>query len=1350
MRHRLPAGTVLAAATILLLTVAFLAGNAPADHSGGLDCYACHAFSAGIVEPGTTSMAKSAMTEIKTHGWSTGRLSCTFCHRSVNTIGIPDVLSDFTTTGVSRHPVSRNYVTQAVDNTAYLSNDNTSFAQHLDCKDCHDTALVSYPDHDNGWLSSSYSGQPQKNKATNPFGLRNVTAPKAYDDLCRACHGTGVTTFPSGKAIGKSIGIVTHDNGIDNAANAIKDMDNTQLRTQSEWVNKRQCNICHDAHYSANSHLFSDGHELSWDNTAKKVISETTDCTNVCHYRGDAQGSYDSHGHGKAANWNGIALNRNCTFCHDATKPHQPASTDYSTKYRFPTLDNSWLTLSVFQKPVRSVCATCHSAGSYPLHQTSKGNVGCIDCHDQHAKNSDNNVMMFRNTNRVAPPSAWGITGVGATIGSEPVLFAKSEKYPAGDNVFHYYTNVTYQGDNTSGLCDQRACHGAGKASDNVTPLTPLSGLMANSKHSGGNQTVNMDCESCHKHADTGGSFRAVSSCTTCHGQPPPGADNSAGASYFYNETFSPHQKHAGASAYQIGCKTCHNKYTDSIYHNTSPKSYQSIFFDVTVARGVSAYDNAALTCTNIYCHSDGRGGNPNAAAQWMTPGNATGRITLNCAGCHNSDGVTLPQRMSSGAHTTHLNNGYTCSACHVNTVSDDNVTLNPSTGVANHVNYVVNVTIKSAYDNDATPTNNWDNATKTCSGITCHGGNPVKWTDVGLVTCANCHARAGDVDDFGNGSVGSNDNNGITAGIDNTEWNNAGHGRSAGNYPISNNLPANLLSGSTGTNKCAFCHDPGIAHDNAANPFRLANNGWNGLDWNGNCYICHSNIGGKTSVGYTPSADGTGSYALKTASAGSQVANNHFNAGSVNNARHSSTYNGGKFCWDCHDPHGDNNVFMVGKRVSMRTDNTFGFPVGGNDNSNRPQVVFTNNASGPDYASTDNVAPFNGVCEACHQAASGVTHYTNTGKTDAHYNTRCLDCHLHDAGFIGAGGNNIEQFFDNYLRAPSSGSPGNYNDLSRHDLRTDNVLDNTSVVNCYACHGVSGTNRVQNECQKCHWENRAESSANTHPNSVFEWATPNAPWTQLGVYPSGSAQTSNTVCLQCHGGGAAAPLNGVAPANVIPSGETWPAGSGHGQATTKLATDNLSGPPNYFCADCHYSTAAQSGGQARDNFPPGFHASMNQHLVRNDNILVHEYPHASDNDVRYDTTNEQSAQMDNFCATACHRNGTNGIPKDDNVVDHTWDLLGGFGRTGTLSHPTNFANPGGARYKAATNLPYSEYVSGALPGTGNAVCVTCHNPHGGGNIVDSGGSAVPLKNKNMLRLSPADNVSSLCKQCHQ
>jgi hypothetical protein len=124
---------------------------------------------------------------------------------------------------------------------------------------------------------------------------------------------------------------------------------------------------------------------------------------------------------------------------------------------------------------------------------------------------------------------------------------------------------------------------------------------------------------------------------------------------------------------------------------------------------------------------------------------------------------------------------------------------------------------------------------------------------------------------------------------------------------------------------------------------------------------------------------------------------------------------------------------------------------------------------------------------------------------------------------------------------------------------------------------------------------------------------------------------------------------------------------------------------------------------------------------------------------------------MDAFCAVLCHGNLSNGQAKDDAVVRHTWDTLGGGTQGGTTqTHPSDAAPTPSARYRTPDNLPLSENLAGAPPaGSGNVVCVTCHNPHGGAaGLVDKTG---PLSggNRQMMRRSFKDNTSTVCKECH-
>ena len=90
-------------------------------------------------------------------------------------------------------------------------------------------------------------------------------------------------------------------------------------------------------------------------------------------------------------------------------------------------------------------------------------------------------------------------------------------------------------------------------------------------------------------------------------------------------------------------------------------------------------------------------------------------------------------------------------------------------------------------------------------------------------------------------------------------------------------------------------------------------------------------------------------------------------------------------------------------------------------------------------------------------------------------------------------------------------------------------------------------------------------------------------------------------------------------------------------------------------------------------------------------------------------------------------------------MIDHFWSPLQSQGRSGSETHPSNMA-VGSGRFRAPDNLPLSDWLTGALPGTGNEVCTTCHDPHGGNNA---------QADRQMLRLDWKDNGSSLCKECH-
>jgi predicted CxxxxCH...CXXCH cytochrome family protein len=1302
---------------LLALPLLLLPGTASADHGGGQDCYICHDLSYQYFEAGTKYLNKASMSELKNAGWTAGKpVGCVYCHRSLHAPYITNVLDSFRGTpypGSSRHPVSRNYVTGSYDNNVFWSGDNSANASHLDCIDCHDPSMTRVPNHDNAFLVS----------LTNPYGLRSVAANKQYDTFCLLCHGKGKVSFPSGKSIGKSIEVVSHDNAVDNVANAIRDIDNTHLRAQDNTATGYRCSVCHDAHDSGNLHLFSDGTERNASGLKKTAIDEKGDCTTVCHYRGDAAGNYDLHGHGKATDWQGITLGQNCTFCHDSNVPHNmknyAVDNNYMRKYRFSSLDPGWLTPSVFGKPQKSVCGRCHS--DKVVHNIQSGGaVGCLDCHDQHAKGSENNVMMIPAYNQVAG-SMIGVTGVGSTPGSEPVLFTKSFRYSSGDNQFHFWTNTSFKGDATPGFCDQRACHGAGdKLGFPYIPL--LTYLSTTGEHSGGvylSNDYNSNCSSCHAHNDAAGSFRASAGCTKCHGYPPPSAyinpDNSSDV-YPYNEVGGLHTIHSGptsAGNYSFPCTYCHVRYTDGATHNNAyPHTFQSVFFYDNVKLGVAAYDNATFRCTNLYCHSNGLGGAPKDNAFWRGAGGYLPPPTIGCDGCH-------PSTMTSGLHTTHKNAGFGCGTCHTSTSNDNGTALAEGTGVQVHVDGKPTITFKSSYVVDGSPAGHYETSgsnDNTCSGVTCHGGADVVWAP-GTLSCDSCHTWQGgspvaaNVYDYvyeaGSGTMSK---------VSPSFFSGRGHGAAAA-------LP---WPGGTnpGGRNCLTCHNPAISHDNGANPFRFRTpvnaKVVNPDNVNSLCAACHTFAG-------RSEEHATG------VTAGGQLAWGH-----------------DQNCVDCHDVHGQANIFMVYDNLAWATDNTTyrnsydnGVP---RYPAFRVPVTFLENSLGSSYASVDNGAPYTGICEACHRRTWQFQNSAANGKSGPgpHPVRACLECHAHKYGFRGIGGSNQEQFFDNLSAS------GNYADRSRHPEKLVLPLTYAGQKNCLACHGRNALDNVTsngNECLTCHFEFRT-GGASFHPNGKFELALPSAPATWWNTGTSYD-NVPDTFCLLCHGpGSSGASLNGTAPDNVIPSGESWTGGSGHG-ATAALSNDALVGPAAYSCRDCHYSSVS-TGTTGRDNTAPTYHASLNRKLVGNTDASIHEYPHPADTDTRYDNASKRSRQMDWFCGTRCHGNTTNGDARDDGVVRHTWDNLAGGVKSGGQTHPSDMAPVPGGRFKNPVNLPLSEYVTGALPGTGYEVCVTCHNPHGGAaGLVKDVSTPITGGDKQMMRRSFSDNASTVCKECH-
>lgn len=217
--------------------------------------------------------------------------------------------------------------------------------------------------------------------------------------------------------------------------------------------------------------------------------------------------------------------------------------------------------------------------------------------------------------------------------------------------------------------------------------------------------------------------------------------------------------------------------------------------------------------------------------------------------------------------------------------------------------------------------------------------------------TCGDCHLGPDDINDY--------TTNFTTAIIDTTEWQAVGHGSTVIN------------------DNCEYCHDYSVGHNDPTNPFRLTSTSTADADGqNSNCLTCHAT----DAAGFDPDDGGTGLVLVNSAV---KIDSNH--AG----ARHDTFADGGYFCWDCHDPHGDSNIAMIHDEVTQESDGQYGVPI------TTVATSFTDNLTGTDYARS--IPPFNGICQVCHTSAN---HYGSSYGDDHNDTSNCILCHEHNEGF--------------------------------------------------------------------------------------------------------------------------------------------------------------------------------------------------------------------------------------------------------------------------------------------------------------------------------------------------------------
>ncbi len=539
----------------------------------------------------------------------------------------------------------------------------------------------------------------------------------------------------------------------------------------------------------------------------------------------------------------------------------------------------------------------------------------------------------------------------------------------------------------------------------------------------------------------------------------------------------APHPKHV--TTYPYTCNHCHSA-TASDNTTISSKAehvdgQKDIVFNTWV--GPSPTWNAgAHQCSNTYCHSAGTSFTSPTHAGLLWSG------TMSCTSCHGNPPSYASGSPKANSHVEHVNNnGASCYNCHAATVNSGGAISN----YANHVNKAYEVVGGGTFAGNPVSFSYTYGNPSTCSNISCHGGTGATW---GAATpCQDCHMlNQSDVDDF-------TWLNGTKAVISQTEWLSTGHGRTTGTYPVSGNTAANFEAASP--QQCFYCHDNAVLHG-TSNYFRLRN--INDPQWgmNGVCKDCHAT--GSTGI--------TVNGVLRNST--KKIDSRHYGT------KHSTSNNGGQFCWDCHDPHGDSNIYMIHASVAKTSSSTDGKP------TTTAVTVFTNNNTGTDYAKS--TAPYNGICNVCHTSTN---HYTSSSGDGHNSGTRCTSCHPHtgpdyNSAFSPSGGESAgglacrDCHIDLYNRMHDSTLSGGKLMVYKHYMNNDSA---TSYPTSATPGGSADTNR---KCLMCHVDHdifRPDLNPNATRSKNLRTSISITPTTSSGFSESDFDATTGGICLSCH-----------------------------------------------------------------------------------------------------------------------------------------------------------------------------------------------------------------------------------------
>jgi predicted CxxxxCH...CXXCH cytochrome family protein len=587
-----------------------------------------------------------------------------------------------------------------------------------------------------------------------------------------------------------------------------------------------------------------------------------------------------------------------------------------------------------------------------------------------------------------------------------------------------------------------------------------------------GNRTCsNISCHGGPAEAKWGQKFAA--DCTGCHG------NNAVSFSPISSGKHKLHMNNAAVLGKNYPCATCHaltanpddRGIADTSVHGNGFKNYTGL-----LAGGRSSYTTADGVCSASYCHTDGK----SARNQTFTSINGwkSGATSLGCIGCHgNSSPADFtstygePNYASTGEglvrandHKNHVDNGrYSCAFCHGKTVD-----ANGAIFAANST-HILNRKIDVQAGNGKSF--GYDEGTKTCSGISCHGGKGTfskKWGAPVTADCTGCHGNNYlSFAPISSGRHKSHMNNAVTLGvnynctechaktINNDERSFADrtkHGNGFVDYSGVGAGGSSTYDAAQGNCSATYCHTDGKGKRNVS--FTTVS-GWNSKTTYGNCIGCHGN---DTTPDFAAIA-GEPNYVSEAV--GSLRANSH----------KVHVKGGAASCYSCHA----DVVGVVGNTVNGRHINRYiSYSTSGVPGKSFTRGTGRTCSNITCHGVTAVTATWGGTlgCTGCHGGnGAAAPNDIKTGRHTAHINNpdigdnfSCAACHgqvvTGDTSFIDR--NRHADGFVNYSGAMAGMNKASCNTAYCHSNgkgAAGNLVDwsaATTFANCVGCHGTA------------------------------------------------------------------------------------------------------------------------------------------------------------------------------------------------------------------------------------------------------------------------------------------------------